>query len=82
MMRPKNKLHETAGPARPGILTAKRQAGQQRAAMRAADYQGFTKAVPSVDRACMILRDAARRGPLGQAVSQTLEVLLQLLPRR
>ncbi|MFZ1425677.1 MAG: helix-turn-helix domain-containing protein, partial [Geminicoccaceae bacterium] len=30
----------------------------------------------------MILRDAARRGPLGQAVSQTLEVLLQLLPRR
>ena len=82
MMRPKHKLHATAEPARPGILTAKRQAGQKRAAMRAADYQGFTKAVPSVDRACMILRDAARRGPLGQAVSQTLEILLQLLPRR
>ena len=82
MMRPKNKLHATADPARPGILTPKRQAGQKRAVKRAADYQGFTKAVPSVDRACMILRDAARRGPLGQAVSQTLEVLLQLLPRR
>ena len=82
MMRPKNKLHATADPARPGILTAKRQAGQKRAAERAVDYQGFTKAVPSVDRACMVLRDSAKRGPLGQAVSQTLEVLLQLLPRR
>jgi len=81
-MRPKNKLHATADPVRPGILTPRRQAGQKRAAMRAADYQGFTKAVPSVDRACMILRDAAKRGPLGQAASQTLEILLQLLPRR
>ena len=82
MMQPKNKLHATAEPARPGILTPRRQAGQKRAAMRAADYQGFTKAVPSVDRACMILRDAAKRGPLGQSVSQTLEIRLHLLPRR
>ena len=70
-----------ATPARTGILTPRRQAGQRQAAKRAADYQGFTKAVPSVDRACMVLRDAARRGPLGQAASQTLEILLQLLPR-
>ncbi|MFZ1426817.1 MAG: helix-turn-helix domain-containing protein, partial [Geminicoccaceae bacterium] len=81
-MRPKHKLHTTTIPARPGILTPRRQAGQRQAAKRAADYQGFTKAVPSVDRACMILRDAARRGPLGQAVSKTLEVLLHMLPRR
>ncbi|MFZ1428058.1 MAG: helix-turn-helix domain-containing protein [Geminicoccaceae bacterium] len=92
MMRPKHKLHATADPAsgraatadpaRPGILTPRRQAGQRQAVERAADYQGFTKAVPSVDRACMVLRDAARRGPLGQAVSHTLEILLQLQPRR
>ena len=83
MMQPKNKLHATADrPARarhphprpPGGPEARRRAGRRLPGLhqgRALGRSGLHD--PS---------DAARRGPLGQAVSQTLEILLQLLPRR
>lgn len=65
--------------AHPGV--ASRDDGQALATARAADYRGFTTAIPSVAKACAVLHATARRGPLGRAATETLTTLLGLLPR-
>lgn len=64
--------------ARPSV--SHRPEGQAQALERAATYRGFTKTIPTVERAYAVLQATARRDGL-RAATHALMVLLRCLPR-